>query len=518
MADKTVEWCNVQGLVLSGLKSLRCAAYVLFRFEDRERLKLKQPEVSDLQEPSRLSREWLWRLTQRITNADEGDGKRGAKWSPGAPVYAHSLGMLHAMTKTRPPRPEAWVVNVAFTPTGLALLGAKAEELDRFADEFQKGMAPTPISDGQDRRSSLLGDAGSSSPEYWSWGGWSKNREFDGVLLLYAANVASLNRLVTAELGAMKGVAAPVWCRYQAGGAPVVPQGRLLPDNLGHFGFVDGISQPLIAGTRAARGATARERRLHEVPAGEFVLGYDNMRGAAVSYGHPQKPGSRDLARNGTYLVARQLDQNALAYEAFLAASATAVFGRSGAAEQAWVGSKLMGRRQDGEALVSAPLHYKPGDKERNDFLYALEDGNGLACPMGAHIRRANPRDLIGPDPETALRLSKMHRIMRRGRPYGLLRRGAATTSEAEERGIFFLCLNASIAGQFELIQHTWINNPAFGDVDEVDAFSHVAGGAATIQARPSNIRLQGRKPFVTVRGGAYFFMPGLNALRQLSA
>lgn len=505
MSVEAVEWCNVQGLVLSGFKPLRCAAYVLFAFKDQ-------------QPANRLAREWLWRLAQRITNAEEDGGKRGVTWSGGAPVYAHSLAMLHAMVKADAPRPEAWAVNVAFTPAGLATLGATTEEMGRFADEFQKGMAPKPIAHGQDRRSSLLGDAGASSPEFWSWGGWSKNRAFDGMLLLYAANVASLNRLVDAELCAMKAAAEPVWCRYQPDGTPILPQGRRLPRNLGHFGFVDGISQPIIAGSRAARDASERTRRLHMVPAGEFVLGYENTRGATVSYKHPRKPGSRDLGRNGTYLVARQLDQNAAAYKAFVEASALAVFRTSGKAERAWIAGKLMGRRMDGEPLVSAPMYDMGDGKKRNNFLYALEDDNGLACPIGAHIRRANPRDLVGPDPETALHLSKMHRIIRRGRAYGLLQREEGSVADAEERGIFFLCLNASIAGQFELIQHTWINNPAFGDVDEVDPVSHVAGATVTIQARPSNIRLQGRKPFVTVRGGAYFFMPGLNALRHLAS
>ena len=50
-----------------------------------------------------------------------------------------------------------------------------------------------------------------------------------------------------------------------------------------------------------------------------------------------------------------------------------------------------------------------------NDFGYD-DDPGGLKCPLGAHIRRANPRDDVG---FFDGRLSNRHRIVRRGRAYG---------------------------------------------------------------------------------------------------
>jgi deferrochelatase/peroxidase EfeB len=225
----------------------------------------------------------------------------------------------------------------------------------------------------------------------------------------------------------------------------------------------------------------------------------------------------------------------------------------------------MVGRTQEGDPLIPASLYQKQGkqtyfrgrigkwiaglvgrpqsigdpEQRRNDFLYYFEDRFGLRCPLGAHIRRANPRDtVIGPEPDISLRLSKMHRIIRRGRPYGSrLPEKTVAQIQDERRGVLFICLNADIAGQFELIQHSWINNGRFGGLySETDPIMNYPGeaGILTIQRRPtSETVLRGDGPkrrridrtqdennfeqFVTVRGGAYFFLPGIEALRSLA-
>jgi Dyp-type peroxidase family len=272
------------------------------------------------------------------------------------------------------------------------------------------------------------------------------------------------------------------------------------------------------------------------VKAGEFILGYRNERGVAVSCnGHaaeappgadaagvPHRP--RDLRRNGTYLVFRQLEQDVPAFNSFVAQAAKRVHGQATPETEEWVASRLIGRRPSGEPLIGPSADSSKGPGSRNDFLYHFEDRHGFACPIGSHIRRANPRDTIGPDPDTALRLSKMHRIIRRGRPYGerLSRAPDAPPKRRPEapRGIYFICLNADIAGQFELIQHSWLNNVHFGGLYAgTDPLSHfrAGGDVMTIQRRPMNLHLDGLKPFVKVRGGAYFFLPGIRALQDLA-
>jgi Dyp-type peroxidase family len=290
-----------------------------------------------------------------------------------------------------------------------------------------------------------------------------------------------------------------------------------------HFGFRDGISQPLIEGTADADGLTRTEKDISVVKPGEFVLGYENERGAK----HSTPQGVKDLGRNGTYLVFRQLEQNVEEFDRFLSETAELVrsgigFGAGNAKE--WVAAQLVGRYRSGEPLIPAAAD-SPGRAEtRNDFLYHFEDPFGLACPIGAHIRRANPRDVLGPSPETALRLSQMHRIIRRGRIYGgkwppASAEGEAKGDQAEGRGLHFICLNADIAGQFEMIQHTWLNGTSFnGLYRETDPMSHYCprDNTMTFQHRPTNLRFSVPK-FVTVRGGGYFFLPGIAALQSLA-
>lgn len=84
------------------------------------------------------------------------------------------------------------------------------------------------------------------------------------------------------------------------------------------------------------------------------------------------------------------------------------------------------------------------------------------------------------------------------------------------------MCLNANIARQFEFVQHTWINDPRFTglyeDPDPLVGPTIGADRAFTIQTDPLRIRLRGLPEFTSVRGGGYFFLPGLRALRYLAS
>jgi Dyp-type peroxidase family len=460
-----VEWEDVQGIVLSGYGELKRSAYLLWRFRDGDLAR---------------KREWLADLARRLT--------------PSQPPPS---------SNTQPAR------NLALTASGLRHLGVDQSGLNSFSFEFLEGMAPfRPPGGPIPRRTNILGDLGDSSPEYWSWGGWNEEAsEIDGLLMLFAVE-REITDLIQAEMTAMADI---------CDGAPIVLRGQLFPQEREHFGFEDGFSQPKIEGRPKKRnGANSGNGQSEikpnaEVKAGEFLLGYENERKARVTNGH-----DRDIRRNGTYLVFRQLEQNVPAFNTFVSNVAQ----RIGETDE-WVAARLLGRAKDGEPLVAE----KPDGSEedvKNNFLYHHEDRAGLRCPIGAHIRRANPRDSLGPDPETALRLSKMHRIIRRGRPYGEPWEPNGTNGHADkaERGMLFIALNADIAGQFEMIQHSWINNPHFnGLYTGTDPISHLPDGEGiTIQSRPANLRVDRAKPFVTVRGGAYFFLPGLRALRDIAA
>jgi Dyp-type peroxidase family len=463
---KPIEWEDVQGIVLTAYGDLLHSAYLLWRFRS-----------DDLQR----KRDWLSGIVARLT-----------------PSQPEPSGKMQA------------AMNLALTASGLRQLGIDETTLNSFSFEFLEGMAPvrapgTPIP----RRTNILGDLEASSPEFWNWGGWNeKTRDVHGLLMLFAEK-DTLERLIETEIKAMQSV---------ADGAPIVLRGQLFPPDMKeHFGFEDGFSQPKIEGRpkRPGDGKLKKEKPEikvgNEVKPGEFLLGYPNERRACITNGQ-----SRDIRRNGTYLVFRQLEQDVPAFHAFVAGVARKI----GETED-WVASRLIGRCKNGDPLV-AEMPNANDEDSKNNFLYYHQDRSGLGCPIGAHIRRANPRDSLGPDPETALRLSKMHRIIRRGRPYGERWEPNSADAEGEnaERGMLFIALNADIAGQFETIQHSWINNPHFnGLYSGTDPISHVPNGEGiTIQSRPANIRIDRPKPFVRVRGGAYFFLPGIRALRDIAA
>src|SRR6185437_6368453 len=150
--------------------------------------------------------------------------------------------------------------------------------------------------------------------------------------------------------------------------------------------------------------------------------------------------------------------------------------------------------------------------QRNNNFNYAKMDPVGYAVPLGAHIRRMNPRD-------TAVNMNR-RRMIRRGAAYGPpLPEGAA--EDGVERGIAAFVLCASIVRQFEFAQNVWINDPNFHELgNEHDPIIGHQDGSydMTIPKRPVRKKITGLPAFTTVKGGAYFFLPGLRALRYLAA
>ena len=214
--------------------------------------------------------------------------------------------------------------------------------------------------------------------------------------------------------------------------------------------------------------------------------------------------------------------------------------GKEDAAYTVWLAARSVGRWPSGAALALAPLADDPALRDRNDFFYR-DDPDGLACPLGAHVRRTNPRDDIKPYPAAeSLSMSEAHRLLRRARVFGptLLDPKAladaasdasrttmvAPTDDRPARGIHFFCVNASIRSQFEFVQQTWCNNPRFGGLnDNKDPISgdnnrkDEPSSHMTIPARPLRLRTSALPRFVTVKAGAYLFMPSLRALRFLA-
>lgn len=464
---------------------------------------------------------------------------------------------------------EDLVCNIAFSAAGLRLLGLERElalegegTAQGFAPAFALGMA-------HPSRQRALGD-----PASLDW----NDDQTHAVLLLYARDEASAARFAqivaraeAEDLKVVTSIATGITMfdldafrkAWDASDEELSAPGEAhafvhaRPDTTDAFasepfGFVDGVSQPLVRGFPGGHGGPDP---VHGVEPGEFILGYADNRGyfppspliERAMPGHeflPATPDSqpgplpdfgrtrirpRDFGRNGSYLVIRQLEQDVEGFRAQLDRMAEEVCRQRDVSNphhanlhrtREWIAAKLLGRWRDGSALVDHPFSpaFRSGADaaRRNGFLFRDTDPQGLRCPFGSHIRRSLPRDSLGQTDPDELSVINRHRLLRRGRPY--LAKDGKTA-----QGTLFMCFNADLERQFEFVQQTWLASPVFHGLEaEPDPFAlhhggHEAQQRFTIHGRNAPLTLCPVQRYVTLRGGGYYFLPGRQALGFLA-
>ena len=377
-------------------------------------------------------------------------------------------------------------LTVAFTYHGLKALGVPQASLDSFAPEFRQGMAA---------RAEILGDTGESAPDRWEEPlGTADVHVAIAVLSSDEARLQAFAEKARRAHAELPGIEV-VWRQdcYQ------LATGRT------SFGFKDGIGQPAVEGS----GRPATNPRDRPLRAGEIILGYPDETGEL-----PPMPTPEVLGRNGTYVVFRKLHTKVAAYRRYLRARAAT------RAEEDLLGAKIVGRWQSGAPLAVAPDEDDPelgSDPRRNNDFGFGDDPRGFKCPVGAHARRANPRDALDHEGSVDVRL---HRMIRRGTSYGPPLPDGVTEDDGADRGIIFVFAGAHLKRQFEFVKTQWLNDGIFiGAPLESDPLvgPHHEPTDFTIPQRPIRRKLQDLPPFVTTRGGEYCFAPSLSALRWLA-
>jgi Dyp-type peroxidase family len=380
-------------------------------------------------------------------------------------------------------RDRRWVT-LAFTCNGLRALGVDEVSLETFPDEFRQGMVA---------RAEILGDTGDNHPRNWVDG--TASPLLHAIVILFARDAEERARCVAEHdelLARHPGVRVISTLDLEA-----TPPFDHAHD---HFGYRDRLSQPVIEGS----GDVPTPGSGGFIKPGEFILGYPDESGPG-----PVLPQPEILSRNGTFMAYRRLEEHVGRFRSFLREHG------STPEEQELVAAKLMGRWRSGAPLVLAPERDDPAlgaDPQRNnDFGYKEQDPHGYAVPLGTHIRRMNPRD-------TAANMSR-RRMIRRGATYGPpLPEGMP--DDGVERGIAAFVICASLIRQFEFAQNVWVNDKNFHELgNERDPIIGNQDGTLEykIPRRPIRKKITGLPAFTNVRGGAYFFLPGLRALRWLA-
>ena len=383
-----------------------------------------------------------------------------------------------------PDNTEKRWVTVAFTWNGLRALGLDEASLATFPEEFKQGMAA---------RAEILGDTGANHPD--NWVGGLASPALHAIVVLFARDEAERRRCVVEHdkfIAQHQDVEVLSHLDLEA-----VPPFIYAHD---HFGFRDRISQPVIEGA----DETPTPGSGPPLKPGEFILGYPDELGPTANLPNPET-----LSRNGSYMAYRRLEEHVGKFRDFLREHGEAL------EEQELVAAKLMGRWRSGAPLALASDKDDPSlgaDSQRNnDFNYKQMDPFGYATPLGAHARRMNPRD-------TAANMNR-HRMIRRGATYGPLLPENAP-DDGVERGIAAFVICASLVRQFEFAQAVWANDRNFHELgNERDPIIGNQDGTLEykIPKRPIRKKITGLPAFTTVKGGAYFFLPGMKALRYLA-
>jgi len=406
----------------------------------------------------------------------------GRKWLE---AMMDTVGTVHSVNNGT--ETDMRWVTIAFTFNGLRKMGVDEVSLATFPEAFRQGMAA---------RAAMFGDTGENHPDHWEDNITSP--DLHAVVILFARDAEECERCIQRHqeyIDLSPGVEILSSVHLE----PVPPFDYIHE----HFGYRDRITYMSIEGMDI-------EPTPGSLPAskpGEFFLGYPDETGVI-----PIMPQPEILTKNGSFLGYRKMQEHVGRFRDFLKANGKTE------EEQELVAAKMMGRwRKSGAPLVLCPHKDDPAigydDQRNNNFDYEKMDPHGYACPLGAHVRRMNVRD------NRISQIMNRRLMIRRGGTYGpALPEGAP--EDGANRGVAVFGGCADLTRQFEFLVSVWATDPEFHELNEKDPFigNHDGTFDMVIPNRPIKKKLKTLPAFTTVKGGAYFFLPGLKGLRYLAS
>ena len=239
-------------------------------------------------------------------------------------------------------------------------------------------------------------------------------------------------------------------------------------------------------------------------------------------------PEPRQLGLNGSFGVFKKVQTDVVAFEDFLESNADKI-------DPELLAAKICGRWRNGVPLALSADTDNPEGRiapgELNDFQYVEADGSGdpkgINCPVGAHIRRVNPRGQPVAGQGVPGGSNNSHRVIRRGLPYGPAY-DPAKPYDGIERGMLFQFINSNIENQYEFVLRRWVNDSEFAggvrlhpksrdpligtqNAEESIFVIPQAGGRPAIEVR-------GLLSFVTTEAAAYTFLPSITAMKFIAS
>ena len=445
------------------------------------------------------------RLLGRLVSGDESDAPQittAEDWHVG---FAPGPGDNPAEAPRRKPD---YCLNVGITWPGMVALEIK----DRVPDLSFKSFGA--FFEGAAARAKRVGDTGRSAPENWV-GGFGKGN--DHVLVtLHAispdAMTSYTNRLIAlfAEGDAFR----EIW-RTDGMALMEMVDGKPTFTSKVPFGYTDGISMTTI------RGGPEHYPPDHQQPCEPWLF---VLQDHAENYYVPEP---RELGLNGSFAVFKKIETDVVGFENFLQSNKDKI-------DPELLAAKMCGRWRNGVPLALSPdTDSPPGGvsiDQLNNFEYVNADGSGdpkgLRCPVGAHMRRINPRGQPVAGQGHPGGSNNTHRLIRRGLPYGPTY-DHTQPYDGIERGLLGYFINSSIENQYEFVLSEWVNDAAFAGSVRLnpkakDPMIGAQDPAESIFVIPQPngappIKVAGLSTFVTTKAAAYCFLPSITAVKFIA-
>ena len=401
-----------------------------------------------------------------------------------------------------------YCLNVGITWPGMIALGIKQLVPNISFKSF------AAFTEGAAARAKLVGDTGPSAPENWIE---AFQKGADHVIVTLHAISPDAMKTYTDRLVALFAESDGFREIWRQDGMALIEMinGQPTPTARVHFGYTDGISMTTI------RGGPEKYHPDHQQPCEPWLF---VLQEEAENYIVPEP---RELGLNGSFAVFKKIETDVVGFESFLQSNKDKI-------DPELLAAKICGRWRNGVPLALSPDTDSPpggiAPDQMNNYEYVNADGSGdpkgLRCPVGAHMRRINPRGQPVTGQGVPGGSNNTHRLVRRGLPYGPAY-DPTKPYDGLERGLLGYFINSSIENQYEFVLGHWVNDSEFAGAVRLnpkskDPMIGTQDPAESIFIIPQAsgappIKVTGFSSFVTTKAAAYCFLPSVTAIKFIA-